>query len=124
MYILGISGHQSDAAAALLKDGRIVAAIEEEKLARVSRVGISQSGGAPYQAIGYCLEAAGVGIEDIDYVTYDHKPRRLMRRAVEFNRRFLPEAAPEAMGHKAGSLYECQDRMKTLRMVGQLVSET
>jgi len=84
MYVLGISGHQSDAAAALLKDGRIIAAIEEEKLTRVNRIGVSQSGGLPYQAIGYCLEAAGVGIEDIDYVTYDHKPRRLMRRAVEF----------------------------------------
>ena len=42
MYVLGISGHHSDAAAALLKDGRIIAAIEEEKLARVSRIGISQ----------------------------------------------------------------------------------
>src|SRR5262249_49602208 len=109
---------------ALLKDGRIVAAIEEEKLARVSRIGISQSGGAPYQAIRYCLEAAGVGIEDIDYVTYDHKPRRLMRRAVEFNRRFLPEADPEAIDHKAASLYEFQDRMKTLRLFGQLLSGT
>src|SRR5262247_2758527 len=124
MYVLGISGHQSDAAAALLKDGRIIAAIEEEKLARVSRIGISQSGGLPYQSIGYCLEAAGVGIEDIDYVTYDHKPRRLMRRAVDFNRRFLPEAAPEATDHKAASLHEFQDRMKTLRLVGQLLSGT
>ncbi|MBO0726038.1 MAG: hypothetical protein J2P52_10595 [Blastocatellia bacterium] len=124
MYILGISGHQSDAAAALLKDGRIVAAIEEEKLARVGRIGIGQSGGLPYQAIGHCLEAAGVGIEDIDYVTYDHKPRRLMRRAVEFNRRFLTEAAPEATDHKAASLYEFQDRMKTLRLVGQLLNRT
>jgi carbamoyltransferase len=122
MYILGISGHERDAAAALIKGGSIVAAIEEEKLARVSRIGISQSGGLPYQAIEYCLEAAGIGIEDIDYVTYDHKPRRLMRRAVEFNRRFLPEAAPEAIDHKAVSLYEFQYRMQTLRRVGQLLS--
>src|SRR5262245_7085508 len=124
MYILGISGHERDAAAALIKDGSVVAAIEEEKLARVSRIGIGQSGGLPYQAIGYCLQAAGVGIEDIDYVAYDHKPRRLMRRAVEFNRRFLPEAAPETIDHKAASSHEFQDRMKTLRLVGQLLSGT
>lgn len=124
MYILGISGHRRDAAAALIKDGRIVAAIEEEKLARVNRIGVSQAGGAPYQAIGYCLEAAGIRVEDIDYVTYDHKPRRLMKRAVEFNRRFLPEAAPEAIDHKAASLYEFQDRMKTLRLIGRLLNGT
>ena len=80
MYILGISGHQRDAAAALLKDGRIIAAIEEEKLVRVKRIGISQCGGLPYEAIGYCLESAGVGIDDIDYVTYYVKPRRLLNR--------------------------------------------
>src|SRR5262249_45138117 len=66
-------------------------------------------------------EAGGIEIEDIDYVTYDHKPRRLMRRAVEFNKRFLPETAHEAIDHRAASLYEFQDRMKTLRLIGQLL---
>jgi carbamoyltransferase len=122
MYILGISGHRRDAAAALIRDGRIVAAIEEEKLARVNRIGISQSGGLPYQAIGYCLEAAGVGIEDIDYVTYDHKPGRLLKREVEFNRRFPPENASEAIDHRAAGLYEFQDRIKTLRLIGKLLN--
>ncbi|MCI0390237.1 MAG: hypothetical protein MOB07_15925 [Acidobacteria bacterium] len=122
MYILGISGHQRDAAAALLKDGRIVAAIEEEKLARVNRIGVSQSGGLPYQAIGYCLEAAGIEIKDLHYVTYDHKPHRQLKRAFEFNRRFLPENASEAIDHKAASLYEFHERMKTLRLIGQLLN--
>jgi carbamoyltransferase len=122
MYILGISGHQRDAAAALLKDGRIIAAIEEEKLARISRIGVSQSGGLPYQAVGYCLEAAGIGIEDLHYVTYDHKPHRLLKREFEFNRRFLPESSSVATGHKAASLYEFHDRMKTLRLIRQLLS--
>jgi carbamoyltransferase len=120
MYILGISGHQRDAAAALIKDGRIVAAIEEEKLARINRIGISQCGGMPYQAIGYCLEAAGIGIEHVNYVTYDHKPRQLLKRTLEFNRRFLAAEVIEATDRKAASLYEFQDRMKTLRLIGQL----
>jgi carbamoyltransferase len=122
MYILGISGHQRDAAAALLKDGRIVAAIEEEKLTRINRIGVSQSGGLPYQAIGHCLEAAGIGIEDLHYVIYDHKPHRLLKRAFEFNRRFLLENASEAIDHKAASLYEFHDRMKTLRLIRQLLN--
>jgi len=122
MYILGISGHQRDAAAALLKDGRIIAAIEEEKLARINRIGFSQSGGLPYQAIGYCLEAAGIGIEDINYVTYDHRPGRLLKRAVEFSRRFPPENDSEAIDRKAASLYEFHDRMRTLRLIRQLLN--
>src|SRR5262249_22308635 len=122
MYILGISGHQRDAAAALLKDGRIVAAVEEEKLARINRIGVSQSGGLPYQAIGYCLEAAGIRFEDLHYVTYDHKPHRLLKRAFEFNRRFLPANSSEAIDHKAASLYEFSDRVKTLRLIRQLLN--
>lgn len=123
MYILGISGHWRDAAAALLKDGRLIAAIEEEKLARINRIGISQAGGVPYRAIGYCLETAGIGMEDVRYVTYDHKPRRLLKRQTEFNRRFLPEQAAETGDYEAASQYEFHDRLKTLRLMSQLLGE-
>ncbi len=122
MYILGISGHQRDASAALIKDGRILAAIEEEKLARVNRIGFSQSGGLPSQAIEYCLEAAGIGIDDLDYVTYDHKPHRLLKREFEFSRKFLSENDSEAINHQAASLCEFHDRMKTLRLIGQILN--
>ncbi|MCI0660654.1 MAG: hypothetical protein L0220_06230 [Acidobacteria bacterium] len=122
MYILGISGHQRDAAAALIRNGRIVAAIEEEKLARINRIGASQSGGLPYMAIGYCLEAAGIGIEDVPYVTYDHKPRRLLKRATEFNQKYTPENDTNTIDHNAANLYEFHDRMKSLSLMGQLLN--
>jgi len=120
MYILGISGHQRDAASALLKDGRVIAAIEEEKLVRVKRIGISQCGGLPYEAIGYCLESAGVGIDDIDYVTYYVKPRRLLNRQSKFHEQFIPENSPEAEDHKAASVNEYHDRLKTLHLIRRL----
>jgi carbamoyltransferase len=120
MYILGISGHQRDAAAALLKDGRVIAAIEEEKLVRVKRIGISQCGGLPYEAIGYCLESAGVGIDDIDCVTYYTKPRRLLNRQSKFNEQFIPENSPEAEDHRAASVNEYHDRLKTLHLIRRL----
>jgi carbamoyltransferase len=91
MYILSISGHHRDATAALLKDGQIISAIEEEKLARVKHVGTNQCGGLPYEAIGYCLKAAGIEIDDIHYVTYYQKPRRLLNRQLAFGMSFLPE---------------------------------
>src|SRR5215468_8401537 len=120
MYILGISGHQRDAASALLKDGRVIAAIEEEKLVRIKRIGMSQCGGLPYEAIGYCLESAGVGIDDIDYVTYYVKPRRLLDRQSKFYEKFFPGNSPDAEDHKAASVNEYHDRMKTLHLIKRL----
>ena len=61
--ILGIAGGDHDAAAALLRDGEVLAALEEEKLARVRR-----AHGLPLQAIRYCLEAARLRAEEIHYV--------------------------------------------------------
>lgn len=120
MYILGISGHQRDAASALLKDGRVIAAIEEEKLVRVKHIGIGQCGGLPYEAIGYCLKSAGVGIDDIDYVTYYAKPRRLLNRQSKFHERFTLQNSTEAEDHKAASVSEYYDRLKTLHLIRRL----
>jgi len=123
MYILGISGHHRNAAAALLKDGRIIAAIEEEKLARVKNVGIAQCGGMPYEAIGYCLQAGGIGIDDIDYVTYYLKPRRLLNRQLSFGERFIPENGSGTDDYRAASVNEFHDRVKTLNLVGRLLGQ-
>ncbi|MDX2031918.1 MAG: carbamoyltransferase C-terminal domain-containing protein [Blastocatellia bacterium] len=123
MYILGISGHHRDAAAALLQDGRIVAAIEEEKLARIKHIGIRQCGGLPYQAIGYCLEAAGIGIDEVDFVTYYLKPRRLLDRQLKFGRTSLVENVSAAEDHKAASLNEFHDRTNTLQLIRRLIGE-
>ena len=63
MLILGIGGWLHDGAAAILRDGRIVAAIEEEKLARQRH-----ALGFPARAVEACLEIARVKAEDVDYV--------------------------------------------------------
>jgi carbamoyltransferase len=123
MYILGISGHHRNAAAALLKDGQILAAIEEEKLARVNHVGISQCGGLPYEAIGYCLEAAGIGIDDLDYVTYYLKPRRLLNRQLSFGEKFIPENTAGADDYRAASVNEFRARTKTINLMRRLLGQ-
>jgi carbamoyltransferase len=61
--ILGISGGGHDSAAALLKGGELSAAVEEEKLVRVRPMR-----GLPVEAMRYCLDAAGLKAERIDYV--------------------------------------------------------
>jgi predicted NodU family carbamoyl transferase len=67
--ILGISAFYHDSAAALIDDGEIVAAAQEERFSRKKH-----DPGFPEQAIRYCLEEAGGGLDDVDYVCFFEKP--------------------------------------------------
>jgi carbamoyltransferase len=69
MRILGVSCFYHDAAACLLQDGVIVAAAEEERFSRRKH-----DARFPTQAIRYCLDAAGVVPEELDYVVFYEKP--------------------------------------------------
>jgi len=69
LYILGISAFYHDSAAALLHNGNLVAAAQEE---RFSRVKFDHR--FPQQAIDYCLKQAGIQAQDLDYVVFFEKP--------------------------------------------------
>ncbi len=68
-YILGINAYHGDAAAVLLKDGNIVAAVEEERFNR-----IKHSAGFPALAIRHCLDYAGIRISDVDHIGVSRVP--------------------------------------------------
>ena len=67
--ILGISAFYHDSAAALLRDGQIVAAAQEERFSRRKH-----DEGFPHGALEYCLRAAGCNVADLDYVGFYEKP--------------------------------------------------
>jgi len=69
MYILGISCYYHDSAAALLHDGMLVAAAEEERFTRKKH-----DFGFPHHAIDFCLRQAGITGRDLDYVVFYEKP--------------------------------------------------
>src|SRR5574341_1420962 len=69
MYILGISAFYHDSAAAILRDGDLVAAAQEERFSRVK-----YDHRFPRQAIDYCLREAGITSKDLDYVVFYEKP--------------------------------------------------
>lgn len=69
MYILGISCYYHDGAAALIKDGEILAAAEEERFSRVKH-----DSNFPQKAINFCLNFAGIKPGDLDYVIFYEKP--------------------------------------------------
>jgi carbamoyltransferase len=69
MYILGISCYYHDASAALLKDGVIVAAAEEERFTRKKH-----DSSFPIHAIQFCLQSQNISIDDISYIGFYEKP--------------------------------------------------
>jgi carbamoyltransferase len=75
MYILGISCYYHDAAAALLEDGKLVAAAEEERFTR-----IKHDFDFPENAIRFCLDRAGILGKDLDYVVFYEKPFQKFER--------------------------------------------
>ena len=87
MRILGISCYYHDAAACLIKDGKIVAATEEERFTRVKH-DIS----FPINAINYCLEEAGIKGKDIDYVGFYEKPLLKFERLLSQHLEMFPKS--------------------------------
>src|SRR5687767_3606117 len=79
MIILGINAFHGDSSAALLRDGVLVAAAEEERFRR-----IKHWAGFPSQAIGYCLREAGLSLADIDHVALNQNSRANLLRKVAY----------------------------------------
>ena len=69
MIILGISCFYHDSAAALVRDGVLLAAAQEERFTR-----IKNDYGFPDEAVAFCLQQAGLTAADIDHVVYYEKP--------------------------------------------------
>jgi len=70
MYILGLNAYHGDSSACLLKDGKLVAALEEERIRR-----IKHWAGLPTEAIRFCLNYAGIGLADVDYIALGRDPK-------------------------------------------------
>ena len=70
VYILGINAYHADSSACLIKDGRLVAAAEEERFRR-----IKHWAGFPSQAIQYCLADAGIALDEVAHFAINRNPR-------------------------------------------------
>jgi carbamoyltransferase len=85
MLILGISAYYHDSAAALIENGKIIAAVQEERLSRKKH-----DARFPRNAIGWCLSHAGVSMRDLAYVVFYDKPWMKFERLLETYLAFAP----------------------------------
>ncbi len=83
--ILGLSAYYHDSAAALVRDGEIVAAAQEERFTR-----IKHDSGFPAKAVQYCMEEAGLAPGEIDYVVFYDKPVLKFDRLLETYASYAP----------------------------------
>lgn len=77
MYILGLTT-LGDSAAALIRDGELIAAAEEERFSRRKH-----HSGFPYKAVEFCLEYAGITLKDVEHVGHYWKPWILRHKAIQ-----------------------------------------
>lgn len=86
MYILGLSAFYHDSAAALIKDGRIVAAAQEERFTRKKH-----DASFPSRAIRYCLDYEGITLAEISAIAFYEKPFLKFERLLETYYAFAPQ---------------------------------
>ncbi|MEX0694500.1 MAG: carbamoyltransferase [Rhodospirillales bacterium] len=85
MIVLGLSAFYHDSAAALIRDGKIVAAAQEERFTRKKN-----DADLPVNAAAYCLDAAGITLDDVDHVAFYDKPLLTFDRLLETYLAYAP----------------------------------
>src|SRR5512140_512185 len=83
MYTLGINAALHDTSACLVKDGRVIAAAEEERFTHIKhgkRPVPFSTWELPFHTIDYCLREAGIRLADLDHVAYSYDPSLLLGR--------------------------------------------
>ncbi len=86
MNILGLNAYHADASAALVRDGELVAAVEEERFRRVKHWA-----GLPTQSVAWCLRRGGIALDDVDILAVNRDPRANLGRKVRYALRRRPD---------------------------------
>lgn len=89
IYILGVSAYYHDSAAAILRDGEIIAAAQEERFTRQKH-----DASFPKNAVAYCLKEAGIGLCDVQHVAFYEKPFLKLERLLLTYLNYAPFGLP------------------------------
>jgi carbamoyltransferase len=107
MIILGINAYHADSSAAILVNGKLVAAIEEERFTRVKHWA-----GFPALAIQFCLKEAGVTLQEVDHIAIGRDPKAKFLKKIFF-----------LLKNPGGSLRVIKDRLLNAKQVTSLEDE-
>ena len=99
MNILGLNAYHGDVAAALVRDGQLVVAVEEERFRRIKHVA-----GFPHKAIAVCLEMGGLAASDVDVFAVSRDPRAHLWRKALFLLKNRPKGTVASRARNLASL--------------------
>ncbi len=105
MHILGINAYHGDAAAAIIRDGELIAAVEEERFNRCKHCA-----GFPTESVKYCLAAAGIGIEAVAHIGISRDPSAHLHKKILY-------AATRAAKNARGIIGAVADRLSNTAKV-------
>ncbi|MGA7469505.1 MAG: carbamoyltransferase N-terminal domain-containing protein, partial [Halobacteriota archaeon] len=88
VFLLGISAFFHDSASALIKNGKIAAASQEERFSRVKN-----DSSFPSSAINYCLEEERIDVSDLNAIVYYDNPYRTLERIISSHLTVAPEGS-------------------------------
>jgi carbamoyltransferase len=106
MNVLGLNAYHGDVSAALVRDGQLVAAVEEERFRR-----IKHCAGFPEHAIRACLEIAGIEPGDVDLFAVSRDPQAHLLRKVWFLLRARPRGTVTSRARNLASVRRVPDRI-------------
>ena len=107
MIILGINAYHADSSAAIFVDGKLIAAIEEERFRRVKHWA-----GFPELAIAFCIKEAGVSYAEVDHFAIGRDPKAKVFKKLLYLAK-----------HPAGSFATVKDRLSNSRKVSSIEKE-
>ena len=99
MHILGINAFHADASAAMVRDGSLLCAVEEERFNRVKHCA-----GVPVKAVEYCLKEAGVGLGEVDHIAVSRDPKAHLFDKILFTLRNRPNVTSLLKSRLANAL--------------------
>ena len=106
MYILGLNAYHGDSSACIIKDGKLIAAAEEERFRR-----IKHWAGLPTEAIKYCLKEANLKLEEVEYIAINRNPFANINKKILFTLKRRP------------STFLVHDRMKNAIKIKNIKDE-
>src|SRR5665647_3905978 len=107
MTIIGINAYHADSSAAIFVNGKMIAAIEEERFRR-----IKHWAGFPKLSIEFCLKEAGIGFEQVDYFAIGRDPKAKFFKKIWY-----------LVKNPAGSIGVIRDRFQNSRKVASIEKE-
>jgi carbamoyltransferase len=106
MIILGMNAYHADSSAAIFVDGKLIAAIEEERFTRIKHFA-----GFPALAIQFCLKEAQIGFEDVDYFAIGRNPKAKLIEKILY------------LAKNGGGFHAAKSRLKNSKKVASLEIE-